>query len=215
VSIVTVGDEPGLLLEAASLRTYQRVMKRALDFVCAAMLLIATAPVLLAIATAIKINSRGPVIFKHERVGERGRSIRVWKFRTMVDGAENYASEYVVRDELTGFNLKVPDDPRITSVGRWLRKWSVDELPQLLNVLRGEMSLVGPRPVTSSESLLAGRLLVPPGMTGLWQVSGRSDAAPEVRTRLDLTYVRNWSLLLDLYIMLRTIPAIVRKHGAY
>jgi lipopolysaccharide/colanic/teichoic acid biosynthesis glycosyltransferase len=138
----------------------------------------------------------------------------------MVDGSDEDAERFVAQDDGWGFTLKNPEDPRVTSVGKWLRRLSLDELPQFVNVVRGDMSLVGPRPVTLregsfSESILSGRFLMPPGITGLWQVSGRHTLDADDRARLDLTYVRNWSFLLDVYIILRTIPAIFSKHGAY
>ncbi len=220
LAIVPVGDEPGLSLEPASLRNYQRVIKRTMDVVLAATALLVTLPVLLAIGLLVKLNSAGPAIFKQPRLGHGGKIFTVWKFRTMVDGSDEDAESHVLRDDGWGFTVKEPDDPRVTSIGKWLRALSLDELPQFVNVFRGDMSLVGPRPVTLregsfSESVLGGRFLMPPGITGLWQVSGRHTLAAEDRARLDLTYVRNWSLLLDVYILLRTIPAILRKRGAY
>jgi exopolysaccharide biosynthesis polyprenyl glycosylphosphotransferase len=220
LAIVPVGDEPGLSLEPASLRNYQRLMKRSMDIVLSATALLVTFPALLAIGLMVRLNSPGPAIFKQPRLGMGGKIFTVWKFRTMVDGSDEDAELHVDRDDGWGFTVKAPDDPRVTTMGKWLRRMSLDELPQFVNVFRGDMSLVGPRPVTLregsfSESVLGGRFLMPPGITGLWQVSGRHTLAAEDRARLDLTYVRNWSLLLDIYIILRTIPAILAKHGAY
>jgi exopolysaccharide biosynthesis polyprenyl glycosylphosphotransferase len=220
LSVLPLGNQPGLALQPASLRNYQRLLKRGLDLVFASAALVVLSPVLFAVGILIRLNSRGRAIFKQPRVGEQGEIFTVWKFRTMVDGAAESDELYVAQDNGFGFTLKMPGDPRVTGVGKFLRRTSLDELPQLINVIKGDMSIVGPRPVTlrerdQTESVLAGRLLVTPGITGLWQVSGRSALSAEDRARLDLTYVRNWSLLLDLYIMLRTIPAVVRKHGAY
>ncbi len=220
LAIVPVGDEPALSLEPAALRTYQKLAKRTIDIAVSALFLLFTWPMLLVIGSLVRMDTPGPALFRHPRVGRNGKIFNVMKFRTMVNGADEDANAYVTRDELTGFHIKPQDDPRVTRLGQWLRQSSLDELPQLLNVLLGHMSLVGPRPLmigegTFSDSVLAGRLLMHPGMTGLWQVSGRSDALPEERARLDLTYVRNWSLLLDIYIILRTIPAMFKKHGAY
>jgi exopolysaccharide biosynthesis polyprenyl glycosylphosphotransferase len=220
LAIVPVGDEPGLSLEPASLRSYQRLMKRTLDIVLSALALAFTWPALLMIGLLVRLDSPGPALFKQPRLGHGGKVFTVWKFRTMTDGSDEDAELHVEQDDGWGFTVKAPDDPRVTSVGRWLRRLSLDELPQFVNVFWGDMSLVGPRPVTLregafSESVLTGRFLMPPGITGLWQVSGRHALTPEDRARLDLTYVRNWSLLLDIYIIIRTIPAVFAKHGAY
>ncbi len=178
------------------------------------------APLLIVIALAIKIDSRGPVLFRQTRVGQGGEEFGVFKFRTMVVNADALLAELAARNETDGLMFKMRDDPRVTRVGRLLRKWSLDELPQLVNVLLGQMSLVGPRPPLPSEVArydgdVARRLLVKPGMTGLWQVSGRSDLSWEDGIRLDLYYVENWSLAADLTILWKTFGAVINSRGAY
>lgn len=213
--LVTVGNEPGLALEPPSLHGYQAAAKRVLDVAAASLLLVLTAPALLVAAVAIRLDSSGPALFRQSRMGRNGTVFDVLKFRTMRVG--NMAASPVQLDDLT-FLRKPVADPRVTRVGRTLRRTSVDELPQLWNVLRGDMSLVGPRPLPlwEAEALdLRRRLIVRPGLTGLWQVSGRSMLSPEERIRLDLVYVQNWNLLLDLSILLRTVPAVVGRRGAY
>jgi lipopolysaccharide/colanic/teichoic acid biosynthesis glycosyltransferase len=177
---------------------------------------------LLIVAILIKLDSRGPVFFVQERLGLGGRVFRLVKFRTMRDGADAQ-KERLAHLNRTGDPrlFKIPNDPRVTRVGRWLRRWSIDELPQLWNVLKGDMSLVGPRPFPVSD--LAGyqdhhflRLTMRPGITGLWQVAGRSDIVDfEEVVRLDRQYVERWSPWLDLVILARTVPAVLRRKGAY
>jgi exopolysaccharide biosynthesis polyprenyl glycosylphosphotransferase len=193
--------------------------KRLFDVVGALALLVLASPLLAAIALVIRANSRGPVIFRQERAGFHGRRFWMYKFRTMVVGAEQMRAEVAHLNEMTGPVFKAADDPRLTSVGALLRKFSLDEFPQLLNVLRGEMSLVGPRPLPVYEaSQMRGaqrrRLAMRPGMTGLWQVSGRNAVDFDGWIQLDLFYVDRWSLGLDLKILLRTIPAVLRGAGA-
>ena len=171
-------------------------------------------PLIAFIALAIKLDSRGPVIFRQIRVGRGGQEFGVFKFRTMVVNADALLAELAARNETDGLMFKMRHDPRVTRVGRLLRKWSLDELPQLVNVLLGQMSLVGPRPPLPSEVArydgdVARRLLVKPGMTGLWQVSGRSDLSWEDGIRLDLYYVENWSLAADLTILWKTFGAVL------
>jgi lipopolysaccharide/colanic/teichoic acid biosynthesis glycosyltransferase len=191
------------------------VLKRVIDVASSATLLVLTAPLLLLAAIAVRLSSSGHALFRQPRVGRNGDVFDVVKFRTMREDAEPPLS--VPKDGL-GFLTKPEDDPRITKVGRFLRQTSIDELPQLWNVLKGDMSLVGPRPLPlwEAEALnMRRRLVVRPGLTGLWQVSGRSSLAPEERIRLDLVYVQNWNLLLDLSILLRTAPAVVGRRGAF
>ena len=195
-------------------------VKRAVDLTLGSAALAASAPVLAAIAIAVKLNSAGPVFYRQRRVGKDGREFDMLKFRSMCDGAENLVEVLRAQNEASGPLFKIRRDPRITAVGRFLRRFSLDELPQLLNVVRGDMSLVGPRPplpseVTEYEEWQLGRLQARPGMTGLWQVSGRSEVPFNDMIRLDLHYVRNWSFGLDLEIMLRTIPAVLANRGAY
>jgi exopolysaccharide biosynthesis polyprenyl glycosylphosphotransferase len=198
----------------------RRVVKRVVDVVLSAVALLVASPVLLIIAALIKLTSRGPVLFKQTRLGKDSEPIRVWKFRTMVPDAEERQRQLLELNEAGNLlYFKIRNDPRVTPVGRWLRRLSLDELPQLVNVLTGSMSLVGPRPlpgeIGQSQTGYRRRLLVKPGLTGLWQVSGRSELTTDEALRLDLYYVENWSLGLDLAIIARTIWAVLRSHGAY
>ncbi|WP_051371615.1 sugar transferase [Streptomyces sp. 142MFCol3.1] len=194
-------------------------LKRTIDMVGASVLLLLLAPLLLAVAVAVKADSPGPVLFRQQRTGWHGRNFHMLKLRTMHVGAERMRTELGARNETDGHLFKIREDPRITPAGRWLRRWSLDELPQLLNVLMGHMSLVGPRPLPVQDSSFSGdarqRLLVRPGLTGLWQIGGRSDLSWEDALRLDLEYVHAWSIRMDLNILARTLPAIVRGQGAY
>jgi exopolysaccharide biosynthesis polyprenyl glycosylphosphotransferase len=194
--------------------------KRAFDVVVAGSALVVLAPLLGVLAVAVKLDSPGPVLFRQERVGRRGRRFTMLKFRSMVADAEARRATLHAANQADGPLFKVRDDPRVTPVGRVLRRLSIDELPQLVNVLRGEMSLVGPRPALPSEVVqwepeLFDRLRVPPGITGLWQVQGRSEARFADYRRWDLYYVDNWSPLHDVAILLRTIPALLSRRGAY
>jgi lipopolysaccharide/colanic/teichoic acid biosynthesis glycosyltransferase len=182
--------------------------------------LLALAPLIAIISLAIKLDSPGPIFYGQPRIGKNGRQFRMFKFRSMVIGADTQLAELRDHNEASGPLFKMRRDPRVTRVGRFIRRWSLDELPQLFNVLRGEMSLVGPRPpvpleVAAYEDWQLGRLRAVPGITGLWQVSGRSDVPFHDMVRLDLHYIRNWSLALDVEILLRTIPAVLSSRGAY
>jgi lipopolysaccharide/colanic/teichoic acid biosynthesis glycosyltransferase len=173
-----------------------------------------------ALAVAIRLADNGPALFTQTRVGKDGRPFKIYKFRTMVVDAEQRLAELRVRNDLDGVLFKLREDPRVTVIGVRLRKWSVDELPQLINVFRGEMSLVGPRPALPDEAAVYAdhvrrRLVVKPGLTGLWQVSGRSDLSWGESVRLDLRYVENWSFVLDLQILWKTFSVIIRGSGAY
>jgi exopolysaccharide biosynthesis polyprenyl glycosylphosphotransferase len=198
----------------------RRLVKAAFDVSLAALLLVLLSPVFAAIALIIKFNSRGPVFFRQVRVGRGGEMFRMYKFRTMHTGAEQRLRHMHAQNEFGGVLFKIREDPRVTRPGRLLRRHSLDELPQLINVLLGEMSLVGPRPPLPSEveqypQDMRRRLVVKPGMTGLWQVSGRSDLSWEDSIRLDLRYVENWSLTVDLVILMRTAMVVMRGSGAY
>jgi lipopolysaccharide/colanic/teichoic acid biosynthesis glycosyltransferase len=178
-------------------------------------------PVLVAVAVAVKATSKGPVFYRSERIGLDGRPFEMIKFRTMVDGADTMRDNLVTLNESDGGVLfKIRNDPRVTPVGRFLRKYSIDELPQFINVLKRDMSVVGPRPplgneVRTYDDNVKRRLLVRPGITGLWQVSGRSDLSWEDSVRLDLFYVENWSMIADLMIAIKTVKAMLRHSGAY
>ncbi len=194
--------------------------KRAFDVVLATILLAMAAPVLALAAIAIRVSSHGPVLFRQKRVGRGGITFEMLKLRTMVRDAEVRLGELRARNEADGPMFKMRSDPRVTHVGKVLRRFSLDELPQLWNVLRGEMTLVGPRPALPEEMREWGpevhhRLTVSPGMTGMWQVSGRTNCSFEDYTRLDLYYVDNWSLWRDLVILCRTVPALLSRRGAY
>jgi exopolysaccharide biosynthesis polyprenyl glycosylphosphotransferase len=203
-----------IYVEPVSRDGVHHVAKRAFDIVVATSLLIVTAPVLAAAALAIKVTSRGPVFFRQTRVGRNGEHFTMVKLRSMVVDAEARKADLVALNESDGPLFKISHDPRITTVGRFIRKTSIDELPQLVAVIRGEMSMVGPRPALPSEvaewdELTRERLRVLPGLTGLWQVSGRSEWSFEQYKRLDLYYVDNWSLMHDLLICLRTVGVVI------
>ena len=194
--------------------------KRAFDLVVAALLVVVGIPLWLLIAAAIKLDSRGPVLYVDRRVGVGEREFGMLKFRTMVADAADLQPKLEEENEATGALFKIRDDPRVTRVGRVLRRISLDELPQLLNVLRGEMSLVGPRPLPLRDHAMLddwhrARYLVLPGMTGLWQISGRSGLEFDDLVRLDFTYIENWSIWSDVSIIARTIPAVLSGRGAY
>jgi exopolysaccharide biosynthesis polyprenyl glycosylphosphotransferase len=218
VAVQRFGDAPVLGLRRVELTGFQQTVKRAFDLVVAGLLLVALAPVIAACALAVRLDSPGPVLFRQRRVGRGGREFTMHKFRSMVPDAERHLAALVPRNQADGPLFKLRGDPRVTRVGRVLRAWSLDELPQLLDVLRGDMSLVGPRPPLRGEAAnygawLPNRLRVKPGVTGLWQVSGRHQLSFEDYVRYDLFYVENWSLVMDLFIFLRTIPTVLRRSG--
>ncbi len=197
-----------------------RVLKELADRTIASAALVVLFPALLLVALAVRRDSPGPALFRQTRVGRGGTPFTMLKFRSMTTDAEAVRQDLSAQDEGAGVLFKIRDDPRITPLGAWIRKFSVDELPQLLNVVRGEMSLVGPRPALPGEVEAYDddprrRLAVKPGLTGLWQVSGRSDLSWEQSVRLDVTYVDNWSLRLDLWILSRTVRAVLGHRGAY
>jgi exopolysaccharide biosynthesis polyprenyl glycosylphosphotransferase len=199
---------------------YRLLLKQAIDVVFALMLLAILSPLMIIIATAIKLTSPGPALFVQERYGRNRRRFRMYKFRSMVSNAETLMTHVEELNEAKGPIFKIKKDPRITKVGRLLRKTSLDELPQLLNVIKGDMSLVGPRPMSLrdvhrfSKASLMRRFSVTPGLTGLWQVSGRSNTDFDDWIKLDLQYIDEWSLGLDLKILLRTVPAVLTGTGA-
>ncbi|PAW77450.1 MAG: exopolysaccharide biosynthesis polyprenyl glycosylphosphotransferase [Pedosphaera sp. Tous-C6FEB] len=212
---------PMVVFRSAPEASWQGVAKQALDLVGALVLLVLSSPLMLLAALAVKWTSPGPVFFRQQRSGLNGRPFTMLKFRTMVTDAEQLKAELASFNEMDGPVFKVTNDPRVTPVGRWLRKWSVDELPQLWNVLRGEMSLVGPRPLPVDEIRRINdlahrrRLSVKPGLTCLWQISGRNEVSSfKEWVRLDLEYIDNWSLWLDLKILLKTIPVVLTGAGA-
>jgi exopolysaccharide biosynthesis polyprenyl glycosylphosphotransferase len=209
-----------LQMERPELRGVRGLIKASFDRVVAAIGLLLLVPVLLAVSIAVKATSPGPVLFRQERVGRDGRTFPMLKFRSMTVGAERMLDHLAHRSDGNGVLFKMTHDPRVTRVGRFLRRYSLDELPQLVNVLKGEMSLVGPRPPLRTEVERYGvdmhrRFVVKPGLTGLWQVSGRSNLSWDDTVRIDVHYVENWSLLLDLMIIGRTFRAVLRGDGAY
>jgi exopolysaccharide biosynthesis polyprenyl glycosylphosphotransferase len=199
---------------------YCRCVKRPLDAVLSLVGLLLLSPVFLLLAILIRADSRGPIFFRQTRIGKDGREFVFYKFRSMVQDAEAMKNKLMHLNELTGPVFKISDDPRITSIGRFLRRTSLDELPQLINVLKGDMSLVGPRPplpaeVANYESWQRQKLAVLPGITCLWQISGRNHIGFTEWMRLDIEYIRRQSFGLDMKILLRTLPAVLLRKGAY
>ncbi|HEX9358561.1 MAG TPA: sugar transferase [Streptosporangiaceae bacterium] len=219
-TIRPVAGLPLLHVDHPELAGTRQAVKSMFDKTCAAVALLMLAPLFAVIAISIRLADHGPVLFRQTRIGKNGQGFTVYKFRTMVPDAEQRKSDLAAFNEATGALFKIRRDPRVTRLGACLRRWSLDELPQLINVLIGDMSLVGPRPALPAE--VAGysghmrrRLVVKPGMTGLWQVSGRSDVSWEEAERLDVHYVENWSLALDLQVLWKTGSAVIRGSGAY
>jgi exopolysaccharide biosynthesis polyprenyl glycosylphosphotransferase len=211
---------PLLSVEQPTFDGWRRMVKGAVDRSLAGIALVALSPLLLGIAAAVRMSSPGPALYRQERVGINGRSFTMLKFRSMVVDADRQVDQLLGDNISDGLLFKLRNDPRVTPLGRWLRRLSLDELPQLLNVLGGSMSLVGPRPplrgeVERYDSSVSRRLLVKPGLTGLWQISGRSDLSWDESVRLDLRYVENWTLALDLLILWKTASAVLRSRGAY
>jgi exopolysaccharide biosynthesis polyprenyl glycosylphosphotransferase len=220
ISVRPVGGLPLIHLEKPRSQDAVRRAKRTFDIVGTVGLMLLFSPVFAFSALRIWAYDRGPVLFRQTRVGRDGAAFYCWKFRTMVTNAEELLADLHTQQGYTGGLFKMEHDPRITTPGKWLRRFSLDELPQLFNVLKGDMSLVGPRPplrheVAQYDDAMARRLRVRPGMTGLWQVSGRSDLAWSEAIRLDLYYVDNWSMFQDLTILARTFGAVFRSRGAY
>ncbi len=220
LTVRPLGRYPVVYVEPVERRGWRAAAKRSFDIAVSAIVLLLFAPLVVILALLIRVDSPGPVLFNQQRVGRDGVLFGVLKFRTMVQNAEDLKATLAHFNEGAGPLFKMKVDPRVTRVGRFLRSTSLDEIPQLWNVIRGEMSLVGPRPALAEETTawaedLYGRLRVRPGITGMWQVSGRSGTTFEEYTRLDLFYVDNWSLVVDLTILLRTVPAILKSDGAY
>ena len=203
-----------------SRKFYRRYVKRPLDFVASVVGLVLLSPLFLVLAILVKLDSRGPVFFKQIRVGKDGREFEFYKFRSMVQDAEQMKKKLMHLNELEGPVFKISDDPRITPSGNFLRRTSLDELPQLFNVLRGDMSLVGPRPplpaeVANYESWQRQKLAVLPGLTCLWQISGRNHIGFTEWMRLDIEYIRRQSFGVDVKILARTLPAVLLRKGAF
>jgi exopolysaccharide biosynthesis polyprenyl glycosylphosphotransferase len=216
-----VAGFPLIHVEKPQYQGAQRFQKRAFDFCFAMAAIIGTLPLLILTAIAVKVTSRGPVFYAAERIGLDGKPFKMLKFRSMVDGADRKQQPLMMHNDSTGGVLfKMREDPRVTPVGRFIRRMSIDELPQFFNVLKRDMSVVGPRPplrreVEAYDGEVRRRLLVKPGVTGLWQVSGRSDLSWENSVRLDLSYVENWSMIGDLIIIGKTLKAVLTSDGAY
>ncbi|MER3437193.1 MAG: undecaprenyl-phosphate glucose phosphotransferase, partial [Chloroflexota bacterium] len=221
VDLAEVAGVPLIGIKDASIRGLNYVVKRSIDILLATSVLLVMALPMLVIAILIRRDSPGPVLFRQVRIGRDGRPFVMLKFRCMIDGADEQRAELIRTHHGVDPRLfKLRDDPRLTRVGRWLRRWSLDELPQFINVLRGQMSVVGPRPplpeeVERYEEWHRQRLLVTPGLTGLWQINGRSNLTFDEMVRLDLYYAEHWSPWLDVKIVLRTIPAVLTGRGAY
>jgi exopolysaccharide biosynthesis polyprenyl glycosylphosphotransferase len=221
VDLGEVAGVPLIGIKPASIHGGQLVVKRAIDIVVASAVLLISAIPMLLIALCVRADSPGPVLFRQQRIGRNGRSFTLVKFRCMVDGADQLRASLIAAHRPEDARLfKLRHDPRLTRVGRFLRRWSLDELPQFWQVLTGSMSLVGPRPqlpeeVEGYEEWHHQRLLVAPGLTGLWQINGRSNLTFDEMVRLDLYYAEHWSPWLDLKIVLRTVPAVITGRGAY
>jgi exopolysaccharide biosynthesis polyprenyl glycosylphosphotransferase len=217
--VAPVDGFPMLRLTAPTFDGLSRVVKSVIDWVGALLIIAVIAPLLIGLAIAVKLDG-GPVFFRQARIGRHGRTFKMIKFRSMVVDAEKRKADLLADNEGAGPLFKMRNDPRITRIGVTLRKYSLDELPQLFNVLAGTMSLVGPRPPLPEEVATYSRdaerkLMVKPGLTGLWQVSGRSDLSWEESVRLDMRYVENWTLAMDALIVWKTIGTLTRGHGAY
>lgn len=220
ISVRPVAGLSLLHLERPSVSGGPHLMKAVFDRIVALGFIVLLAPLLAGLALAVKVTSSGPVLFRQQRVGRAGAEFTMLKFRSMYGDAEQRLGDLYALSDGNGVIFKMRDDPRMTPFGRWIRRFSLDELPQLINVLRGDMSLVGPRPPLSEEVALyaaddSRRMLVKPGITGLWQVSGRSDLSWDESVRLDLRYVDNWSMTLDLLILWKTVRAVIYGAGAY
>lgn len=216
-----VGGQPFISFETTTLSVFQRTLKRFMDVMLSGAGIVICGPLMILTAIAIKISSSGPVLFSQERMGFHGRTFELYKFRSMCQDAEKHLEELRGLNEADGPVFKIRNDPRVTSIGRFIRKLSIDELPQLFNVFKGDMSLVGPRPPLPCEveqyaTWHRRRLSVRPGLTCLWQINGRSDKVDFYEwMRLDMKYLDNWSLWLDVMIIFKTIPAVVFGRGAY
>ena len=222
-SQAVVDDVEGIpLLDVAhvELSRFNMAVKRVFDLIVGGMIFVLVLPLLGLVALAIKIDSRGPVFFRQERMGRGGRPFSIYKFRSMHDGADKLREDLADQNDYDGPMFKLHEDPRITRIGGWLRRWSVDELPQIINVMKGDMSLVGPRPLWVEEARQCRgwtqkRLDITPGITGLWQVLGRNDIPFDEMVKLDYMYVTGWSLSWDIKLLLQTVPAVLDKRGAY
>ena len=215
-----IGPRTVLSVDRPRIRAANGWIKRAFDIVFSAAILVLISPIMLATALAIKLEDGGPVVYKSERIGKKGKPYKVWKFRSMCIDAEEKIQALIKETGGQSLLFKMKDDPRVTRVGKFIRKYSIDELPQFFNSLNGTMSVVGPRPqvqreVDEYDADMYMRLEVPPGITGLWQVSGRSNLSPQLAQALDLYYVDNWTFTLDMRIIFATLKAVLKSEGAY
>lgn len=220
VMVSEVAGVPLITVRGLRLSRANQIVKRGFDIVVASLIIVLGLPVWLALAGAVAFTSKGPVFYSQKRIGKDGARFEMMKFRSMYIDADERLAELQAANEASGPLFKMKDDPRVTPIGKWLRKFSVDEFPQLLNVLNGDMSLVGPRPPLPQEVERYSvhdwrRLEVVPGMTGLWQVSGRSSLTFDEMVRLDVFYIENWSVGLDITLLFRTVPAVLFARGAY
>ena len=219
--VSSVGTYPLITYHTITLNAYEQFVKRITDIVISLVGAIVTLPIMIITAIAIKLDSPGPVLFKQLRVGQNGRTFYIYKFRSMCQDAESKLEELKSQNEMQGAMFKIADDPRITKVGKFIRKTSIDELPQFFNVLKGEMSIVGTRPPTVEEVLQYKRsqwrrISIKPGITGLWQISGRNQITDfDKVVELDLKYIDNWTLFGDVVIIIKTIGALIKRRGAY
>jgi exopolysaccharide biosynthesis polyprenyl glycosylphosphotransferase len=220
IDMDTIEGIPLIGIKQVSLNIWQGLITRLIDIMVSAAVLIIGLPLWLFLALAIVLTSPGPIIFKQTRIGLNGRSFQIYKFRSMYKDADQRLAQLLSQNEARGPIFKMKNDPRVTPIGKFLRSTSLDEIPQFINTLKGEMSLVGPRPalpreVAQYEEWQKGRLAIKPGLTGLWQVRGRSNLTFGEGVLMDLYYIENWSLRLYIQILLRTIPAVLFSRGAY
>lgn len=220
VQVGNINSLPTVSLVRTPMRGTGFLLKRAFDYLLTLIALIISLPIMLITSICIKFESKGPVFYKQSRIGKNGKPFNMYKFRSMVQDADQLLNKLASQNQVDGIAFKMKDDPRITRTGRFIRKYSIDELPQLFNVLKGNMSLIGPRPPLEIEVAHYSdwewrRLEVLPGITGLWQVSGRSDLSFQQWVNLDVYYIENWSIALDLKILLKTIPVVLKGEGAY
>jgi exopolysaccharide biosynthesis polyprenyl glycosylphosphotransferase len=220
MKVVELNGIPLISTRDISIQGWNLVIKRTFDIAVGVLMALVALPFALLIALAIRLDTPGPIFFRQMRVGKHGKEFACFKFRSMVSNADELRGQIAELNESTGPLFKIRNDPRLTRVGRFIRRYSLDELPQLFNVLHGEMSLIGPRPnlpqeVDQYQEWMKKRLSVSPGLTGLWQVSGRSDLTFDEMVLLDIYYVENWSIGLDINILLRSVPAVLRAKGAY
>ncbi|MCD6595880.1 sugar transferase [bacterium] len=220
ITVEEIGELRATAFADLALKSWQKIVKRIIDISISTISIILFLPIIITVAFAIKLTSEGSVFFRQERIGRNGRKFKMMKFRSMYNDAEKRLKKYLDKNEASGPIFKIKHDPRITPIGKFLRRFSIDELPQIFNVFAGQMSLVGPRPPLEREIIKyknwqLKRIDVTPGMTGLWQVSGRSDLPFDKMAELDIYYIEHWSIWMDIKILFKTIPAVLSGRGAY